>query len=73
MRSDATTPAMRIGTVAGLIEPFKSGSCAVTIRFQNDAANGEIELGEAWRVNLDDRLLGNLRESLSAENVQVVY
>jgi len=56
-----------------LIEPFKSGSCAVTIRFQNDAANGEIELGEAWRVNLDDRLLGNLRESLSAENVQVVY
>jgi DNA polymerase-3 subunit alpha len=56
-----------------LIEPFKSGTCAVTIRFQNDAANGEIELGEAWRVNLDDRLLGNLRESLSAENVQVVY
>jgi DNA polymerase-3 subunit alpha len=56
-----------------LIEPFKSGSCAVTIRFQNEAANGELELGEAWRVNLDDRLLGSLREWLSAENVQVVY
>jgi DNA polymerase-3 subunit alpha len=56
-----------------LIEPFKSGSCAVTIRFENEAANGEIELGESWRVNLDDHLLGNLREWLSAENVQVVY
>ncbi|HTR59285.1 MAG TPA: DNA polymerase III subunit alpha [Casimicrobiaceae bacterium] len=56
-----------------LIEPFKSGNCAVTIRFQNEAVNGEIELGESWRVNLDDHLLGNLREWLSAENVQVVY
>ena len=45
----------------------------MTIRFQNEAVNGEIELGESWRVNLDDHLLGNLREWLSAENVQVVY
>jgi len=56
-----------------LIEPFKSGSCAVTIRFQNESANGELELGESWRVNLDDHLLGNLREWLTADNVQVVY
>src|SRR5262249_3180775 len=55
------------------IEAVKSGTCAVTIRFQNEAANGEIELGEGWRVSLDDRLLGSLREWLSADNVQVVY
>jgi DNA polymerase-3 subunit alpha len=56
-----------------LIEPFRSGPCAVTIRFQNDESNGDIELGESWRVNLDDHLLGSLREWLKAENVQVVY
>src|SRR5215467_7702016 len=56
-----------------LIEPFKSGTCAVTIRFQNDQANGEIELGDSWRVSLDDHLLGSLRDSLNPENVQVVY
>jgi DNA polymerase III subunit alpha len=56
-----------------LIEPFKSGDCAVTIRFQNQSANGEIELGDAWRVKLDDHLLGSLRDWLRAENVQIVY
>jgi len=56
-----------------LMEPFRSGNCAVTIRFQNASVNGEIELGEAWRVKLDDHLLGSLRDWLRAENVQVLY
>jgi DNA polymerase-3 subunit alpha len=56
-----------------LIEPFKSGTCPITIRYQNDKAGGDIELGAAWRVNLDDHLLGSLREWLRSENVQVVY
>ena len=56
-----------------LIEPFKSGSCAVTIRFQNEATNGDIELGDAWRVKLEEPLLNGLRDWLKAENVQVVY
>ncbi|TMH37158.1 MAG: DNA polymerase III subunit alpha [Betaproteobacteria bacterium] len=56
-----------------LIEPFKSGTCPITIRYQNAAAGGDIELGDAWCVNLDDRLLGSLREWLTSDNVQVVY
>jgi DNA polymerase-3 subunit alpha len=56
-----------------LIEPFKSGTCAVTIRFQNETTNGDIELGDAWRVKLEDPLLVSLREWLKAENVQIVY
>jgi len=56
-----------------LIEPFRSGTCPITIRYQNAAAGGDIELGEAWRVNLDDNLLGSLREWLAPDNVQVVY
>jgi DNA polymerase-3 subunit alpha len=56
-----------------LIEPFRSGTCPITIRYQNAAAGGDIDLGEAWRVNLDDNLLGSLREWLAPDNVQVVY
>jgi DNA polymerase-3 subunit alpha len=56
-----------------LIEPFKSGPCPITIRYQNATAGGDIELGDAWRVNLDDHLLGSLREWLLPENVEVVY
>ncbi len=56
-----------------LIEPFKSGTCPVTIDYRNASVGGEIQLGDAWRVNLDDHLLGRLREWLQPENVEVVY
>ena len=56
-----------------LIEPFKSGTCPVTINYRNAVAGGDIQLGDAWRVNLDDHLLGGLREWLQPENVEVVY
>ena len=60
-------------TLLTLIEPFRSGTCPVTINYQNGATGGEIELGSDWRVNLDDHLLDGLRASFKPENVQVVY
>jgi DNA polymerase-3 subunit alpha len=56
-----------------LLEPYKSGPCPIIIDYQNRAAGGEIELPEAWRVNLDEPLLAQLREWLAPENVRVVY
>jgi DNA polymerase III subunit alpha len=56
-----------------LIQPFRDGACPITIRYQNAAVAGDIELGATWRVNLDDHLLGSLREWLRPENVEVVY
>jgi len=56
-----------------LLEPFRSGPTPITIDYQNAASGGELELSQAWRVNLDDRLMAQLRESLAPENVEVVY
>ena len=56
-----------------LLEPYKSGRCPITIDYRNDAAGGEIELPEAWRVNLDEPLLAQLRAWLAPENVRVTY
>ena len=46
---------------------------SVTIRYRNHAAAGEIELGDAWKVTLDDHLVTGLRDWLQPENVTVVY
>ena len=54
-------------------EPFRRGHCPITINYQNQTAAGDIELGEDWRVNLDEHLLASLREWLKPENVQVIY
>ena len=56
-----------------IIEPFKSGRCPVMIAYRNASSGGEVELGEAWRVNLDDHLLVGLRDWLKPENVEIVY
>jgi DNA polymerase-3 subunit alpha len=56
-----------------LIEPFRRGHCPVTINYSNQTSGGDIELGNEWRVNLDEHLLAGLREWLAPENVTVVY
>ena len=56
-----------------VLEPYKSGPCPIVIDYRNGAAEGEIELPDAWRVTLDDTLLAQLRDSLAPENVRVLY
>ena len=66
------------GTASGarlseLLEPYKSGPCPIVIDYRNNAAGGEIELPEAWRVTLDEALLAQLKDWLAPENVRVMY
>ena len=56
-----------------LIEPFRSGTCPVTINYRNTGRRAATSSLASWRVNLDDHLLGGLREWLQPENVEVVY
>ena len=61
------------GELAEILQPFRPGEKPVTIAYRNDRIGGEVELPEAWRVNLDDVLISRLKERLQPENVQVVY
>jgi DNA polymerase-3 subunit alpha len=56
-----------------LLEPFRDGGCPIRVSYRNAVAEGELPLGELWRVRLDDSLLESLRESLPAAAVEVVY
>ena len=60
--------------LAEILPPFRNGSTPdhrATTR--TSGVGGELELPEAWRVNLDDALIERLREWLAPGNVQVVY
>ena len=48
-------------------------SCPVTIQFRNSQASCEINLGEQWRVRLQETLIETLAETLEAKNVEIVY
>jgi DNA polymerase-3 subunit alpha len=61
------------GKLAELITPFRNGTCPIVLEYTNHGVGGELELPDAWSVNLDDPLLTRLREWLAPENVRVVY
>ncbi|MGQ0752797.1 MAG: DNA polymerase III subunit alpha, partial [Betaproteobacteria bacterium] len=56
-----------------LLAPHRNGSCPVSIVYTHHGAMCEIDLGEAWRVNLHDDLIRSLAEWLRPENVNIVY
>ena len=59
--------------LAEILEPFRPGSTPITVHYVNDRVGGDLELPEAWRVNIDDALIDRLREWLAPQNVQVLY
>jgi DNA polymerase-3 subunit alpha len=56
-----------------LLAPFRKGRCAVEVRYRNGGASVEMQLGDDWRVSLDDALMRSLNDWLRPENVEVVY
>ncbi len=56
-----------------LLSPYKQGSCPVSIVYSNDGAQCRIDLGDQWRVKLDDDLIRSLSAWLRPENVQILY
>jgi len=56
-----------------LLEPYRNGRCPVEVLYKNGGASVEMQLGDAWRVTLDDALMKSLNEWLKPENVEVLY
>ncbi len=70
----STAGAAAAATLRNLLEPYRSnGTCPVEIRYRNGGASVEMQLGDSWRVSLDDALLKSLNEWLRPENVEVLY
>ncbi|HUF81661.1 MAG TPA: DNA polymerase III subunit alpha, partial [Burkholderiales bacterium] len=61
------------GKLRDLLAPYRSGRCPVSVVYSNHGAECEIDLGDAWRVNLHEDLIHSLSEWVSPENVRVVY
>jgi DNA polymerase-3 subunit alpha len=56
-----------------LLAPYRNGGVTVSIQYTNREAECRIDLGDAWRVKLDESLIQSLGEWLQPENVQIVY
>jgi DNA polymerase-3 subunit alpha len=52
--------------------PMPNG-LAVQIVYRSDNAEGEVRLGDAWRVKPTDELLAALRNEFSGSAIEIVY
>jgi len=43
------------------------------VHYENGVASCDVELGDAWKVLPDERLIGELSAWLAPKNVQIVY
>ena len=59
-----------------MLAPYRQerdNGCPVTVSYINQEARCEMALGESWRVQLHENLIGSLRGWLSTENVAIQY
>ncbi len=69
----STAGSAAAATLKTLLEPYRNGPCPVAVCYRNGGASVEMQLGDSWRVNLDDALMKSLNEWLRPENVEVLY
>jgi DNA polymerase-3 subunit alpha len=62
-----------IEQVKTVLLSYNNNKRPVIIEFDNGQAIGRLDLGDAWKVHIDDTLLGSLRGLLGNENVNIDY
>jgi len=62
-----------IDSLAHILTPYKSGSCSVLIDYQQSKTKARIQLGEAWRVKIQEPLIAQLQEKFGEDNIRVYY
>lgn len=66
------SPNIEVEQFKSMLEPLENG-CPVVLEYQNDYAQCQVRLSNAWRVNPSDDLLLNLRRTYGEEAVNLVF
>ena len=56
-----------------ILEPYTKGQVPVRIIYKNNLAQGQLQLGDSWRLNLEDELLRALGDQFMSKNVLIEY
>jgi DNA polymerase III subunit alpha len=56
-----------------MLSPYRNGSVPVSVVYTNGNAEAEIQLGETWRVKIEEDLIVNLGKWLEPNSVEIVY
>ena len=63
----------RIGEIKELLLPYANHTRPVAIDYDNGNTSGRLELGEEWKVEIDEKLIDDLAALIGEENVKLDY
>ncbi len=71
----ARRPTCRASTeqLAGVLTPWRPGSCPITIEYTGASASGALTLGSDWSVRASGELLEKLEALVGRGGLEVVY
>ena len=61
------------GKLKEVLAPYNGGNCRVQVVYSNQGAECEIDLGDSWRVSLQDDLIRSLSDWLTPDNIEILY
>jgi len=62
-----------IVALQALFQPYQSGRCPVFIDYQQNKSVSRFQLGDKWRLKLNDELLNKLKHKFGQTEVKVMY
>jgi len=62
-----------IGSLKEILSPARDGICPVVLRYRNDNAVADINLGKDWMISPRDSVIERLQEFAGNDNVRVLY
>ncbi len=60
-------------SIQKILSSNRSGNCKISIQYQNANAICNLDMGDKWRVNANDKLLESLKNLLGNDNVSLEY
>jgi len=62
-----------IESVRNVLAPYINNSRPVIIEYDNGQAKGEIDLGDSWKIEINDKLMDELGKLVGVDNVKIEY
>ena len=56
-----------------IIAPYANGSTPLTIIYENNGVSAKLQLGEHWKLKLEDSLFEALSRSMPAKKIEIEY
>jgi DNA polymerase-3 subunit alpha len=62
-----------VSSLANALKPHCQGQCPIALDYSNTQANARINLGDDWKVSVNESLLSELKQLAGQDAIRVIY